>query len=215
LTTVRTSGTGASAAAGVNGGGVFRQSFAGVCIVLVALANALVSGVVMAAPGISQEYEVKAAFLFNFAKFVAWPTAAFKDTQEPLRLCVLGHDPFGQSLKSLVAGETINQRPIVIVDARDTDRITDCHMLFISRSEQQRILEILDGIGASAVLTVSEVDEFASHGGNLNFFVEDSRIRFEVNPASANRQGLRLSAQLVKLGRLVDDRGRGDRTGQP
>ena len=175
-------------------------------VALLALANVAVAGAVMAQPGASKEYQIKAAFLFNFAQFVEWPAAAFDGAEAPIRFCVMGENPFGGTLEQLVRGETINQRQLVVQSAADVQEASNCHLLFISNSEQTRMGEILTGLGPGAVLTVSEVEKFAEHGGTLNFFMENNRIRFEVNPASAKRQGLRLSAQLLKLGRIVEER---------
>jgi YfiR/HmsC-like len=154
------------------------------------------------APAVS-EYDVKAAFLFNFAKFVEWPPPAFADDREPIVIAVLGTDPFGAALDRALAGKTIRGRSIVVRRFPTVDRIEACHVLFVSRSESQRFSEILARLGRSPVLTVGDDDHFAEAGGMMSFVVERNHVRFDVGLRAAREAGLNLSSELLKVARVV------------
>jgi len=156
-----------------------------------------------AAPGAFHEYEIKAAFLYNFVQFVEWPPAAFADPGAPLTIGVLGDDPFGPLLEQTVKGETVKGRGFVIRRFRDVEAAKSCQVLFISKSEKERIPQILKHLEWAPVLTVGEADGFAARGGIVNFIIEKSRVRFEINQESALRKGLKISSQLLCLGRIV------------
>jgi hypothetical protein len=158
-------------------------------------------------PEVPREYQIKAVFLFNFAKFVEWPATAFPDAEAPLRLCVLGEDPFGAALEETVRGESIADRTLAIERSRQVDDLKDCQLLFISRSERDRVATILSQLGPGAVLTVSEVEDFTRRGGIINFYLDGNRVRFEINQASARRMGLKIDAQLLSLAKIVETEG--------
>ncbi len=151
------------------------------------------------------EYEVKAAFLYNFAKFVEWPPEALRQGA-PMRFCILGRDPFGSLLESSLNGKTLEAKPIEIARASDPRQLTGCQVVFISSSERSRMADILEILHVLPILTVSEMPGFAELGGMVNFFIEDRRIRFEINPQSAARSGLRISSQLLSLSRIVTNK---------
>jgi hypothetical protein len=149
------------------------------------------------------EYKLKAAFLYNFAKFISWPTNAFSATNTPLTIGVLGNDPFGPLLKDTVEGKTVNGRSILLRPLKRDEQPTGCHILFISRSEKERIPSILAGVEGQSILTVSEVDRFAHAGGMINFLVVSENVRFEINMQTAERAGLRVSSKLAGVGIVV------------
>jgi hypothetical protein len=151
----------------------------------------------------SREYQLKAVFLFNFIQFVQWPDAVFPEPGTPIRIGVLGDDPFGQALDEAVRDETVRGHKLVVLRSRRLEDLQDCHLLFIGKSEARRIGEILALIDRRPVLTVGETDGFARNGGIIAFFSEGNKVRFEINPVSAQRQGLKLSSQLLGLGRIV------------
>lgn len=151
----------------------------------------------------SREYQVKAVFLFNFAQFVEWPESAFSSADAPLCFCVLGDDPFGADLDDTVRGETIHTRELTVRRSDKAGELKGCQLLFISRSERGRLAGILAELEGSPVLTVSEVEEFGRRGGMINFYLEDNRVRFEVNPQAAAREGLKISSELLSLGKIV------------
>jgi hypothetical protein len=148
-----------------------------------------------------QEYQVKAAFLFNFAKFVEWPNGSFPDGNSPFLLAVIGKDPFGESLDSL-KGKTVGNREIVIKRIADIDRLEKCHILFICDSEKDRLKPILRKAESAKMLTVSDLKGFCEAGGHIAFYLEENKLRFEINNEDAQRNGLKISSQLLKLAKI-------------
>jgi hypothetical protein len=144
------------------------------------------------------EYQVKAAFLYNFVKFVDWP-ATPAEQEGPIELCVLGKDPFAGALERVVDGKTVNGRPLVIRRIGDIATVRTCHVLFVSASEAARVTEILKAARAGSVLTVSEIDRFSERGGIITFLMEGQRVRFRINPKMAAAAGLRISSKLLQL----------------
>ena len=155
-----------------------------------------------AAPALPSEYQIKAAFLFNFAQFVEWPSASFRDPATPFAIGILGDDPFGPTLDQIVQGESIGSRKLTIRRSRRLDDLKSCQLVFVGRSEQEHLRDVLDALGNTPVLTVSDIDGFASSGGMIGFYLDQNRIRFEINPQRAQKQGLKLSSQLLSLGRI-------------
>jgi hypothetical protein len=155
------------------------------------------------------EYEVKAAFLFNFAKFVEWPPDAFPDPATPVTICIVGEDPFGQGLDAVVEGETLNGRRLAVRRLRDLLQARDCHVLFVSRSEKERLPALLAGLRSGGVLTVGEGDGFLEQGGMIRFVLEQNRVRFDINLDAAEHARLKLSSKLLRLARVVNPQRRG------
>jgi len=157
----------------------------------------------------SREYAVKAAFLLNFAQFVEWPAEAFASPDAPLRIGVLGEDPFAGALDATVAGETVREHPIEVERADDPHALADCHLVFVAASEERRIDEVIAALGDRPILTVGDMEDFARRGGVLNFLIDERKIRFAINPTAAKAGGLQINAQLLNLAKLVDaDHGR-------
>jgi len=164
----------------------------------------------LARPATPPEYRIKAVFLFNFLQFVEWPANAFASSTAPIAICILGDDPFGEALDQTVAGESIANRALVVRRAGRSENLDTCHLLFISRSERPHLGEVLRAVGNSApVLTVSDIEGFVARGGTIGFFLERKRVRFEINPSHAQRRGLKLSSQLLGLGRIHESDPRG------
>jgi hypothetical protein len=151
----------------------------------------------------SKEYQVKAAFLYNFAQFALWPATAFTNTSEPFQIGVLGDNPFGKSLEEIVRGETIQGRQIVIVQSSHVEKLTDCQILFVSKSEAAHLNDVFTKLDSKPVLTVSEDPAFISHGGVINFYREGAKVRFEINPDAASKNGLKLSSELLRVGKII------------
>jgi hypothetical protein len=149
------------------------------------------------------EYEVKAAFLYNFARFVEWPPDALGSPGDPFVVAVLGRDPFGPVLDETLAGKTIAGRR---VEVRRTDRVADAleaEIVFVCASERANVPAILKALDKPGLLTVGDSEGFAEQGGAINFVVQARKVRFEINPARAERAGLKMSSQLLKLATLV------------
>jgi hypothetical protein len=145
------------------------------------------------------EYQLKAAFLYNFAKFVEWPPVAFGETTSPMIIGILGENPIRGDLDRAIRDKTINKRPLVIKEPHSAAEWTNCHILFISTSEKKRLPEILESLHGASVLTVSEMDGFTQTGGMINFISEGNKIRFQINEAAAKNAGLKISSKLLSL----------------
>jgi hypothetical protein len=146
-----------------------------------------------------EEYQVKSVYLFNFGRFVQWPTASAKD--DLFAICVLGRDPFGPVLDSVLAGETIDNRKLVAKRITNPHDVVGagCRILFISSSEANHLKDVLTSLGNSAILTVSDLPGFTTSGGMIQFVLQDNKVRFEVNLTAAEKAGLTLSSQLLKV----------------
>jgi len=149
------------------------------------------------------EYKLKSAFLYNFAKFVTWPAQSFATPETPMTIGILGDDPFGPLLNETIKNKTVNGRPILIKHLTRNDAAKDCHILFISRSEKERIPAILASLKGKSILTVSEVDKFAHNGGAINLLVVQESIRFEINLQAAEQAGLQVSSKLWGVGIVI------------
>lgn len=151
------------------------------------------------------EYELKAAMLLNLTRFVEWPAAAFADAQAPAVLCILGRDPFGDSLTSMASSQTGSGRAVQIRRIPDSKEIRACHVLYISSSERKNIVQILAMLKGASVLTVGEMAQFASRGGMIQFSLEEKQVRFEINLEAAAESDLKISSRLLVLARVVKD----------
>lgn len=151
----------------------------------------------------ADEYEVKAAILLNFAKFIDWPTQAFRDGSGPLVIGVLGNDPFGERLDRVVGGKVVKNRPLIVKRLRAGQDIRDCHILFVSSSEQKRLPQILQSLGGASVLTVSEMSRFAQEGGVIHLTKENNRVAFQINVENAERARLKINSPLLALAKVV------------
>ncbi|MDO8589259.1 MAG: YfiR family protein [Armatimonadota bacterium] len=151
------------------------------------------------------EYQIKAVFLYNFAKFVEWPSSAFADANSPIVIAVLGEDPFGSSLEQVVKGKTVGGRRFSIKRFEKIRDLEPCHILFISSSESGHLSKALDSIKGPNVLTVSEIERFAQRGGIIGFVVTDNKVGFEINLDAAKKVNLKLSSKLLKVARVVRD----------
>ncbi len=150
-----------------------------------------------------REYEVKAAFLANFAQFAKWPGAAFSDANAPFAIGVLGDDPFGGALESIVKGRLVSGRKVVVRRARRPEEVRNCQIVFISNSERARVVEIISSFQMASILTVGETDQFVNQGGMVGFFMEGDKVRFAINHGTAKRSGLELSSRLIKLAKAT------------
>lgn len=149
------------------------------------------------------EYQIKAAFLYNFAKFVEWPAQAFARPTSPIIIGVLGENVFGGDLEKTIHGKAINSHPLQFKKIDSVAEATNCQILFISPSEKNHLPDILEGLRSASVLTVSETDNFTAEGGMINFITEkvgNSRtIHFQINNEAAKKAGLTISSKLLSL----------------
>jgi hypothetical protein len=152
------------------------------------------------------EYQVKAAFLFNFAKFVEWPADAVHGADAPLQICLLGQDPFGHEFEEVIGDKSVNGHRIEVIHPSGVPQARGCQIIFVASSEKGQVLEILRGLRGASVLTVGDIPGFAEMGGIINFVLDDGRVRFEINMKAAERAHLKLSARLLTVAkRIVTD----------
>lgn len=149
------------------------------------------------------EYQVKAAFLFNFAKFVEWPAEVFPNSDSPLQICVLGPDPFGRDFEQMVVDKTVNGHRIELIHPEGIPQARACQIVFIAYSDRQTLKQILEGLKGASVLTVGDAPGFAQMGGVINFVLDDNRVRFEISLRAADQSHLKLSARLLTVAKQV------------
>jgi hypothetical protein len=154
------------------------------------------------------EYQVKAAYLFNFLKFVEFPEDSFGDALAPIVIGIVGEDPFGQSLPQVVVGKTVDGRDLVIRNFHAGENLRGVHILFISASEKKRLPQILASLQGVSVLTVADLDGFLDEGGMIQFLSENDRVRFAINVNAAGRAKVKISSKLLSLARAVVGNGK-------
>lgn len=150
-----------------------------------------------------EDSRVKAAYLYNFAKFVEWPPKAFRSPEDPTVICVVGDERTSDVLESGLSGKRAGGK---LVEARRPDSssgIRSCHVLFIGFSDKQRITQLLKQLQGASVLTVGQSDQFLALGGMINLALKDSRIELEIDPDASSAAGLKISSRLLMVGRLV------------
>ena len=171
-------------------------------IAAVAMIVATIAAPVQA--GGPNEHQVKAAFLYNFANFVQWPEGALGPAGAPLKVCVVGTDPFGGALEDAFRGQVVQGRSVQIARGPTLATLGRCHILFLSHSEQGRWPELLRALAGAPTLTVADGPPLVRQGGMVSFVVEAKRVRFEINRGAAEHAGLRISSKLLALARLVE-----------
>lgn len=178
-----------------------RRSFIALALFVVALTFGPATGAQEATPG---EYQLKAAFLFNFAKFIDWPATSFAAGQTQLYLCVLGEDPFGPAIDAL-QGKTLGTRLVTVQRVSTIAESRHCQMVFVSSSERRHFSEIFEALKANNTVTVGESKGFAEAGGIIEFRLEQDHVRFAINTHAADDAGLRISSKLLALATIVHD----------
>ena len=146
------------------------------------------------------EYQVKAVFIYNFAKFVEWPP---RDAKGPLKIGILGDDPFGDYLDEVIRDKTIRNRPIETRHFRTVDNLEVCHILFISNPERKRTPDIIKILAGVPVLTIGEGRGFAEQGGMIGLVIDDGKVRFDIKAKAAKASGITVRSQLLDLARGV------------
>ncbi len=145
------------------------------------------------------EYQLKAAFLYNFAKFIEWPPKSFIAPEAPMVIGVLGENPFGDTLEQTLRGKSLNNHPLAVKPISSLVEATNCHILFICASEQNRLAEIIHLVKGTSILTVAEMDRFTESGGMIQFVPEGNKIRFQINDEAAKTANLKISSKLLSL----------------
>jgi hypothetical protein len=151
-----------------------------------------------------EEYRVKALFLYNFTQFIEWPLESFKDSTDPLTICVLGPNPFDKELEHALAGKKVDSHPLISKIIGEASQASGCHVVFITSGATKRSRLLITERKQQGMLTVGEAPGFALGGGVVvNFLVKDGRVRLEINIGAAERERLRISAKLLKLAEIV------------
>lgn len=148
------------------------------------------------------EIKIKTAYIYNFTKFIDWPADEGKPASETFRICVIGSDPIRTTLGELTNREA-KGRPIRVVRIKDLTALSSCHLLYISRSEEPQLAMILQRLQGMQVVTVSDIPQFAQRGGMISFVTDKDRVRVQINPRAAREAGVKLSAKLLEIARVV------------
>lgn len=174
--------------------------------VMVSLSLAVSVRAQSADPDGSSEYLIKAGFIYNFAQLVQWPDAAFPQSDSPIVIGIVGNDPFGATIDSVVQGKKLNGRNLIVKRfkwVKDGKEIRECNILFVSSSERDRLDEIIQTVKWLPILTIGETPGFATRGGIINLTLEGNRVRFEVDIEAAKQANLNISSRLLALARIV------------
>ncbi|WP_062147772.1 YfiR family protein [Beggiatoa leptomitoformis] len=156
-----------------------------------------------ATPTVATEYQVKAAFLYNFANFISWPSTAFTDSTQTFQVCIFGTDPFEEVLDNLLKNQNAKDRKIKAVRLLNTATINNCHILFIGQSAQIQLEDLLALLDSYSVLTVSDIPDFVLRGGMIEFFTVDNKIRLAINPDKLEAAGMKADANLLRLSKIM------------
>lgn len=149
------------------------------------------------------EFQVEAAYLYNFGKFVRWPDNSGPSPQSPFLLCVMGRDPFQGALDAVISGQTIGGAPVAVKKVVDLNGLSGCRILYVNREDVGRFRSALDIAHHLPIVTVSEAPDFLKQGGIIQFVLVGDRIRFAVNLTAAHNAGIELSAELLKVATRV------------
>jgi hypothetical protein len=184
--------------------------FKRLAILIMALSGSLswAPGTLAQAPdaSASSEYLIKAGFIFNFAKFVEWPSNAFAQPDSAIVIGILGTDPFGTIIDKIVQDKKIGTRGFVVKRLKwgtDLKELKECKILFVGASEKAHMDELVQIVRGWPILTVGETPGFADRGGVIRFVLEDNRVRFEVNVVAARQADLTISSRLLTLARII------------
>jgi hypothetical protein len=151
----------------------------------------------------TEEYRVKAAFLFHFAQLVDWPADALGDEKSPFTLCTIRKDPFAGELEATLQGKSIGTRALQIRHLKQAGETQGCQVLFVGGSDRKQVLPLLAALKDAAILTVGESDNFAKQGGMIGFCMDNNKVRFDINLDAAGRARLKISSRLLLLAKIV------------
>ena len=149
------------------------------------------------------EYQIKAGYLFNFAKYIEWPATSLPAADSPLVIGVMDGAEALSHIQQQLQGKTVNHRPLQVKSVATASASNGCHILFVSRSAGKTASEVRDAVGSAAVLIVGETDQFAERGGMIGFVREEGAFRLNLNLDAATQAGLKVSARLSTVARVV------------
>lgn len=179
-----------------------RRARAGLTLYVMVLLMVVTALVATLAQSV-KETEIKAAFIYHFTSYVEWPPDAFSSSSSLFVIGVIGKSEIIPALRGAVRGKNWNERDFTIKRVEAAKEMRECQVLFVPKSEAKRLPQILDILGDAPVLTVGESEDFARKGGIINFYTEQNRVRFEINPEAAKRARLTISSKLLHLARIV------------
>ncbi len=155
----------------------------------------------------SREYVLKAGYIYNFTKFIKWPDRANGEIEKKgLNLCSAGEDPFGNILSKLAQKLKKKKNKLLIIPRVSIKKMAQCHILFVSQSEESRLDQILFRVKEYPVLVIGDTPGYAEKGVGINFYLQKNKIRFEINREALKKAGLAVSSELLNLGRIVPGR---------
>ena len=163
------------------------------------IAFMLCSTILIAQKNTVSEYQVKAAFIFNFTQFVEWPEGTFPSTSVPFVIGVLGENPFGTYLEEIITGEKVKGCPITVEYYENTEAIKSCHILYISKSINLKPSDIINKLADRSILTVSDISDFLEYGGMIRFYTKNDKIEIHINLDAVNTAKLNISSKLLRL----------------
>jgi len=152
----------------------------------------------------AREYQIKAAFIYNFFKFIDWPETPLSDTPDTISICILGKDPFGD-IFAPIEGKTVKNKKLAIKRVSSPGEIGSCQILFVCPSEQERLGPILASTCGKSILTVSDIKDFARQGGMVGFFSAENTVGFAINLKATERSGLKMSSKLLEMATVIAD----------
>jgi hypothetical protein len=178
--------------------------------VLITVAEILVAliAVACAQAQTADEYQVKAAYMYNFAKFVDWPAKTFDSPAQPIVFCVLGQTPLSRPLEDALAGKVVEHRPLIFRQLSDSKQAGKCQILFIGSPDKKPLRQTLDEVKSFNLLTVGETQDFTDEGGVIRFVLDAGRVRLEFNLDAAEEAKLRISSKLLSLGKTMRTAGK-------
>jgi hypothetical protein len=181
---------------------MFRHILFSVIAVMILFAVPGTSG---AEPATATEYDVKAAFIYNFAKFIEWPEGTFRGASSPVVICVYGRGSIEKAFGD-IQGKTVKGRIVDVIFNDDIDNPGSCNIIFLSISDKRLSGPVLDAVRGISVVTIGEAPDFIHSGGIISFKSSGNKIRFEINPAAARRVHLLISSQLLRLAEISKER---------
>jgi len=173
-------------------------------ILIVVLGQAIASPLSYCQNQTYAEYDLKAAFIYNFTKFIEWPNEN-KNNKPAMIVGIIGKDPFGPSISS-IGGKNVRGKKLIIKDIEYLDNIRECDVLFIAASEKHRLKNILKYLVAKPILTIADTETFGERGVIINLYIENDKVKFEINAEAARKAGLKINPNLMMLGKLVKSR---------
>lgn len=149
------------------------------------------------------EYRIKAAFLFNFARFVEWPESKLGNDDSPLQICIFGDDPFGEILDETIQGKTVGTHPLAVLRSENINELKACEIVYMASNESARFASVISQLKGANTLLVNDHPDFINQGGMIRFVIVDRKLRFEINPDAAKREQLKISSKLLRVARIV------------